>query len=302
MYVFGKYTLEALMHALGMLPLALHRFNARLIAFLVEKVIRYRVGLVDENLRYAFPEKTEKERLAIRHEFYIHFANIFVEAIWFGALCGSRRLRRSRIVEVVNPEVLNKFYKDRSVVIMSSHSGNWELSGGIMSYPYKEPFVFTEKDYCVVYHRLHSKLWDAVMADNRKAPLDDPEGFPGYLETMAVIRYVYKHKDERRLYNFITDQRPYFNLEHSRHIPFMNRDCMIMDGSASVAHKFSFAVVYQSMRVREGGYDIEYIPICEDASKMSVDAIMDRYFELLEDDLRKQPFNYLWTHNRWWQG
>ena len=51
---------------------------------------------------------------------------------------------------------------------------------------------------------------------------------------------------------------------------------------------------------RKGGYDIEYIPICEDASKMSVEEMIDRYYKLLEEDLRIQPFNYLWTHNRWW--
>ena len=49
---------------------------------------------------------------------------------------------------------------------------------------------------------------------------------------------------------------------------------------------------------RQGHYLMRYTPICEDASKMSVQEMMDRYYKLLEEDIRKQPENYLWTHQR----
>ena len=43
---------------------------------------------------------------------------------------------------------------------------------------------------------------------------------------------------------------------------------------------------------------MRYTPICEDASKMSVQDIMQQYYKLLEQDIREQPGNYLWTHQR----
>jgi KDO2-lipid IV(A) lauroyltransferase len=52
-------------------------------------------------------------------------------------------------------------------------------------------------------------------------------------------------------------------------------------------------------RAGRGHYVIRYRTICEDARTMSVEDIMKRYYELLEEDIRKQPENYLWSHRRW---
>jgi len=41
------------------------------------------------------------------------------------------------------------------------------------------------------------------------------------------------------------------------------------------------------------------VPIAENASESTVSDIMTQYYKLLEEDLREQPWNYLWTHKRW---
>ena len=59
------------------------------------------------------------------------------------------------------------------------------------------------------------------------------------------------------------------------------------------------SVAYLTMR-REGRghYVMRYVPICENASRMEVQDIMQQYYRLLEADIRQQPENYLWTHQR----
>lgn len=73
-----------------------------------------------------------------------------------------------------------------------------------------------------------------------------------------------------------------------------------MLGSIGIAHKMGMGVVYMKMnRVRRGHYDIEFIPICTDASQMDQIAILRKYFDLLEEEIKANPVNWLWSHNRW---
>lgn len=303
-YNIEKALLQFLLHMIGRLPLSVHHFNAKWIAFLIERVVKYRVALVDENLRHSFPEKSDAERLEIRHEFYKHFARIFTEAIWFGACTNPDRLKRAGIVTVKNPELLNECYDNAgSVMVMYTHQGNWELLGGIASYvPAGKETRASEKNFCVVYRKGKSRLGDEILRDVRFAPLEDSKGFRGYLESKEVVRYAFKNRGEKKIYNMNTDQHPYFAAPDFVKVVFMGRECDTMSASASLAKKFSMPVLYQRMvELEKGRYEIEYELICADPSEMSVEEIMVRYYQLLEDDIRRQPYNYLWTHNRWWR-
>ena len=231
-------------------------------------------------------------------------SSIFGEAIWFGGCKGekgSRRLHRQHLVEVVNPEVFNRVVDSRdNTLVLSSHCGNWELYGGIESYNYTDkPLPFNEQNFCVVYRELSSRAWDEVMRDNRFAPLKDRKHFPGYIETKDLIRYAYSHRDEKKIYNVNTDQRPYFESPANMDVDFFGQQVQTMTGAAALARKLGMSVAYLSMRrERRGHYVMRYEPICEDASKLGVAEIMQQYYRLVEADIRQQPENYLWTHQR----
>ena len=295
----GTWLLMGLLRLLGMLPLRVHYALGRFASWLAEKVVRYRVDVVDGNLARCFPEKSDAERLAIRKEFYRHFGEILAETVWFGACRNAKRLRRQRLVEVDNPEVAARLFETApSLVVMYSHCGNWELYGGIESYS-DSALPFTEQNFCVVYRELSSKVWNDIMRDNRFAPLHDREHFPGYIETRDIIRYAFAHRDEKKVYNLNTDQRPYFASPANLDIEFLGQPVKTMTGGAALARKFGMAVAYLSMRRdRRGHYTLHYTTLCEDASQVPVETVMKQYYALLESDIREQPANYLWTHRR----
>lgn len=294
------FILKGIMRLFGMLPLKVHYALSAFLAFLVEKVIRYRVSDVTINLARSFPQLKYEEIHAIRHNFYRHFADVLVEAVWFGACHGPKRLVRQNICTIDNPEVLDSLAEaGRSTVILSSHSGNWELAGGAIRYS-PQPLKYGEKGMCVIYKALSSKVWDRIMYDNRRAPLDDRKNYEGYLESRVVMRYVVRHRNETKAYNFINDQSPYQNSGDNIDVTFMEQPTKAMSGAAALAKKLGMAVVYQSMaRDGRGHYIIRYDKICDDASEMNTEDIIRQYYRLLEEDLRKQPENYLWTHRRW---
>ena len=297
----GTGLLMGLLRLLGLLPLRVHYVLGRLVSWLAEDVVRYRCDVVDGNLALCFPDKSDQERMEIRKAFYRHFGEIIAETVWFGACRTPKRLRRQRLVEIDNPEVPARLFEAApGMVVMYSHYGNWELYGGIESYNYTDiPVPFTEQNFCVVYRELSSKTWDCIMRDNRFAPLRDRKHFPGYIETRDIIRYAFAHRDEKKVYNLNTDQRPYFASPANLDIDFFGQHVKTMTGGAALARKFGMAVAYLSMRRdRRGHYTLHYTTICEDASQMPVEDMMKQYYALLEKDVREQPANYLWSHKR----
>lgn len=298
----SAHIVKALLRLIGKLPLNCLYRSGHFFAFLAEKLVRYRVSDVTVNLSRSFPSLKYEEIKGLTHRFYRHFGDVIAETVWFGACRTAKRLRKQNICEVVNPEVLDHLYANSpSVMVLYSHYGNWELIGGITSYNTSDKaFLATEDDFCVVYKRLSSRMWDWIMKDNRCAPLANRDKFDGYIESGEIMRYVVNHRDSRKIYNFITDQSPYFNSAGNADITFMHQPTRTMTGAAAIARKFGFSVAYMSMRPdRRGHYLLEYTTICENASEMSVEDIMGKYYELLEKDINALPFNYLWSHRRW---
>lgn len=289
------------MRLLALLPLRVHYAFARFVSWLAEKVIRYRVADVMVNLGRSFPEKDYSELKEIKHRFYRHFGNLVAEAVWFGG-SSARRLHRQRIVEFEGLDELTRLYESSpSVMVLMSHSGNWELYGGFASYNYSDkPMIFDTGNVCIVYLQQSSRMWDWIMRRNRLAPMKEPSKFEGYLESRRVLRFALEHRNEKKVYNFITDQYPYFSKKDPLHVRFMNQDTVTMTGAADLARKLGMAVCFLSTpEEKQGNYRFRYIPICENASELSSEEIMSRFYALLEEDLRRQPWNYLWTHRRW---
>ena len=80
----------------------------------------------------------------------------------------------------------------------------------------------------------------------------------------------------------------------------MNQPTNAMQGSMGVACKLSHSVLYLKMkRVKRGEYEMTLIPICENASQTTPEALLRKYYDLLEEEIRETPANWLWSHKRW---
>ena len=297
---FGYHIIRGAMRCLGALPLGFHHACGNALGAFAGSVLRYRRDVVTINLSRSFPDLKYKEIRKIRRRFYRHLGRLAAEAVWFGACTNPKRLERARLVRLRNPEIINDLYqKSGSVMLLATHCGNWELLGGFNSYSPGTPLVFPERDVHVVYKKLSSDSWDRVMIRNRIAPISDPE-YDGIVETAAVMRHVLKHRHEKKIYTFITDQHPYKGSAELEIGEFMHQRTTTMDGAAKLANKFGMAVCFLTFRPTEkGGWEMGFEPICDDASGMSPEDIMKKYYELLQKELEATPWNYLWSHKRW---
>lgn len=298
----GYYLIRAFFWPLSKLPLSVHYKISPVLAFIIGKVLRYRRDTVMFNMARVFPELDYWEiNDHLINEFYQHFADVVVETIWFGG-CGPKRIRESHLCEMINTDVVARLYDiSPSVMILYSHAGNWELSGGGEWYNYSDnPYPLDYRNICFTYRKMSSEAWDRFFHYNRTAPATNGIAFEGYLESKNVVRYVMQNADKKKAYFFITDQRPYYSNSGNMAVNFMGQEVQTMSAAAALAHKMGMSVCYLKQKVAtRGHYEMEFIPICDDASQMSVEDIMKTYYSLLEQQIREQPFNYLWTHRRW---
>jgi len=186
------------------------------------------------------------------------------------------------------------------MLVLNSHMGNWEISGGLCNYNYtEEPLVLRPENMVFAYKQLSSKTFDGVMGVVRTGPLAETE-FDGYQESSRILRYAFTHRDDRKLYVFNTDQYPYRRAAFCEIGDFMNQPTRAMTGATALAVKFDMAVVYLRWKAKEGGgYRLTFVPITENASSTTSEEIMRKYYDLMEEDIRQEPWNYLWSHKRW---
>lgn len=297
-YHMSKWAIRCL----GALPLkSLYRMGGA-VAWMAEKVLRYRRDVVLVNLSRSYPDKRYGEISGMAHEFYVHFGEIFAETLWMAGCHGRpRRFADSRIVRVTNPEVLNRLYGDSpGVMIVSGHIGNWELMGGVRLFDYGDVTpAFDEKDIVAVYKRLHDPVMDMLMKEMRSAVARDPSQASQLVESRDFIRHVASHHDEKHIWYSINDQHPYKGAAYME-LDFMHQPTRTMTATYRIAAKYGFALVYLSIRrVSRGHYEYTLVPIAEDASKMSVEDMIRKNYELMQEDLEAQPAMHLWSHKRW---
>ena len=100
---------------------------------------------------------------------------VIAETIWFGGCRNPERLHRKRLVEYTNIDAVEAALAESpGVVVLNSHFGNWELTGGCLNYDYRpnrEQSVMNVDNVIAVYKPLSSRMWDEIMRVNRCAPV-----------------------------------------------------------------------------------------------------------------------------------
>jgi KDO2-lipid IV(A) lauroyltransferase len=286
------HVLAAPLLALAHLPLWVLYGLARLIYFLLAYVVRYRQRVVLDNLRHAFPEKTEAEVQAIGKRFYWHFSQVLVEILKLAAISPVELSRRMRFT---NPEVLLRPLAERRLVlVLGSHLGNWEwilaragaLFPGWVAGVYK---VLNNKFFEWFMRRLRTRL--------------GPEAVP----MQGTLRYLVQHRGTGHTVSLLLDQaagpddRPYWT-------EFLHRDAGFYTSADRLAPQFGAAVLYVGIRrERLGHYAITFAELPEgplpNLAPTAPEAFRfpatEAFVRHLEADIRATPEQYLWTHRRW---
>lgn len=298
-----KTIIQTMMAALSALPLRVHEANAHLVGWIAMHLVRYRRKVVEENIAKSFPDAPAQLRKKYVKDFYLHFGQLVCETIWFSHTT-PRRMASSKIVSVVHPEETARLESVApGTIVLAGHYANWEILFGFEHFDLpagsEADYALKRSNVAMVYKKLSSPLWDEIFRECRLSLLGSD--FENYIESAGILRHVVEHRSDGYFYFFDTDQRPYAGAKAVMDVEFMGQPAQTMYAGAGVAHKYGLAVAYFSMRRKPSGrgYECELKTICDDASKMEVQDIMNEFYRLLEEDIRRDPGGYLWSHRRW---
>jgi KDO2-lipid IV(A) lauroyltransferase len=277
------YLLASPIYLLMCLPFPVLYFISDVLSFSAYYLVKYRRKVVAENLKNAFPEKSDEERKQIEKLYYRNLIDVFIET--FKTLTISRRNLVSR-VKMKNTEFIKELHKNnKSVVLLLGHLGNWEWGG--FSYTYQLGFPVG-----TLYHPLSNPFFEWLTYKLRSKCGVELIAMQQSARNFAV------NKDKVRTVAFIADQSP--QPQHAYWTNFLNQETGFFTGAEKLAIKYNSAIVYADIEKHgRGKYTVIFELITENTKDFSPNEITQIFAAKLEKSIRLHPEFWLWSHRRW---
>jgi len=269
---------------LSLLPFRALYLLSDLLFLAMYHVIGYRKAVVKENLRNAFPEKTEQERRKITQKFYRFLPDLLVEAIKMRSI--SAEEVKKRIVIYGQEELERHFAAGKAVVGVTAHYGNWELGIHRLS-------LLTDNPVLIIYKPLHNKAVNTVYNAIRSR-------FHAIMVPMRqTLRKIAAFRDQPHISMFVADQTPLYS-DSDYFIRFLNQDTLVYTGAEKIAKMTGSPVVFCHIdRLKRGYYCCTFTTLVEDPATVDGHGITDIHNQFTEDIIRRKPELWLWSHRRW---
>jgi len=188
-----------------------------------------------------------------------------------------------------NISLLQKRYSEnKGVILLTSHSANWEYAALAISQKMGFPFGVIMKEQ-------RNSLVSDWMVKNRAK-------WGNRMITLGItVRNFYKELLDKNIVLLAADQRA---PKESQRILFFGRMSTCFSGPASLAIKTGAPIIYALMKrekdlsytIRFEEVSMENLPSSEDEKVLE---ISKRHTAILEEAIRTAPEQWLWMHDRW---
>lgn len=254
--------------------------------WLMYYVGRYRRRVVRENLRCSFPEKSDKERLAIERRFYRYLSDYMLEDLRMQHMSLDDLCRRMTYKNT--EQYLAMIKKYGGIILMIPHYANYEWITGMGA-------IMEKGDIPVqVYKPLRNKYVDELFKRIRSR-------FGGYnVPKHSTARELVKLRREgkRMAVGLITDQWPSGNEKYWT--TFLGQETAFLNGAERIAKMMNFPVFYCELtKTRRGYCETEFKLMTEFPKQTAEGEITEMFARCLEQTLRREPAYWLWSHKRW---
>lgn len=272
-------------YLLSLLPIRVLYFFSDVACLILSRMLRYRRGVVLDNLAGSFPEKPGAEINHIAKDFYSHFCDIWIESL--KCLTISEKQMKKRFT-FINPELIRRLHEqDRSIVLLTGHTGNWEMLCALpLTVPHRTLAFYLplSSAYFDGYIRIIRERFGVEAVDSRHGPKILLELAARRIPTCTIM---------------VADQSP-AKTARMQWIRFLNRDTAFFSGAEKIASMTGQAVIFPDIRkITRGFYEVEFRIISADASREDPSRVLEIYAEMLERSIRETPYAWLWSHKRW---
>ncbi len=277
------YLIYGFLYLLSLLPLGILYFLSDALYGLIYYVIGYRKEVTMKNLKIAFPEKTEKERIKIAKKFYKNLCDTIVETIKLLSI--NEQFLKKHFTG--NYEIAHEYFSTgRSVQLYLGHNFNWEMAN--LAVP-----LFVEFKCLVVYMPLDNKIFDRLILHIRTR-------FKTHLLSATNMSVELRpHLNTQYLICLVADQKP-SGPQHAYWINFFGKPTPFLKGPEKAARYSDLPVFFGYIKKHRRGYYEGFAELAaRNPKELAPGELTIQYAQFLERRMKDQPEMWLWSHNKW---
>ena len=270
------YFIKILRLLLMPLPLKIRYYLFENIGLLMYFLIKKRREVALNNLKIAFPEKSDEELIKIAKKSYKNMGKMIVVTTYLKEVTS----RDDTVIE--NEKIVdNEFAKGKGVIIASLHLGAFE-AGCKMSR--------TKKVYAVFRTQKNRKLNNIMTKYRGQAGMNtimkgDSEALNNALKEKPLLALVTDH--------YTSD------IE----ITFFGKKTMAASGAILLGIKYKIPIIYTYAIFDKDGIRIVNQEVVNIEKKETLKETLvyntQKLFYLFEETIKRYPDQYMWQHKRW---
>jgi len=277
------YVVYGFLWLFSLLPLRVLYLISDFASFIISSVVKYRRDIVLDNLRHAFPTKSEEELLKIAKRFYRNLTDTFIETIKM--LSVSDRFLEKHFSG--NWEVINNLKPTgRKVQVHMGHNFNWEWGNAVAAKKLNFPFIgaympLKNKIFERLFYELRSKSGTLLV----RATKMGPDMLP-YRNTQYMI-------------GLVADQNP-GHPASGLWFHFLGRPAPFLSRPAKYAIANDCAVVFAFIHKKKRGYYEIVFELMEEKAETTTEiALTTKFVHYMQHVIETYPDMWLWSHRRW---
>lgn len=257
--------------------------SASCLAFLVHRVLRYRLDVVRANVRGSFPDLDARAQRRIVRGYYQRLGELTAEVVKAATLPPHELEAR---VMLRNLEVVRRELEcGRSVLIAAAHQCNWEWMLLTLSLKLGFPLA-------AAYKPLHGARGERWMRQLRTR-------FGGTLiPAKELLSHVLKRREPQAI-AMVADQEP-VTSDYKWWTRFLGRPTAFYMGPEKIAQVTRYAVMFAAMRrTSRGRYEVIFEPLAGAHAALEPGEITEQYARFVEAQILANPEDWTWSHRRW---
>lgn len=285
----GLYLLFGLLWLLSRLPMRALYVLSDLLFPIVYHVTRYRRALVRRQLADSFPGSTALWRRQVERRYYHFLCDYFVETVKLLHMSGAEIERRVTFDGLEELQAGMREHGKQFALAYLGHYGNWEWVASFCRH--------LDPDFggAQIYHPLKNHLMDRFFIRLRRQ-------FGGECVPMKdTLRHILGQRGQAKheIIGFIADQAPKWEAMH-HWTRFLHHDTSFFIGTEQIGKRVGACIVYVHVtRPRRGYYHCQVKVLTWEPKDYKDYDITDLYAHALEEQIKEQPWLWLWSHNRW---
>jgi len=239
--------------------------------------------IIIKNLSIAFPNFNENEKKQILKDMWINYGRIFAEYMFI------KNFRQGSIgernINIENQYILENVKKDsKPVIFISGHFNNFEL----MAMQIEKLGI----DLAAVYRPLNNKFLNPLMESIRKKYICKKQIKKGISGTKELLLNFKKGTSIA----LMIDQR----VSEGIRVDLFNEKALTTTIPAQFIKKFGAKIIPVHIeRINVEKFNITFQDPIKFSKDSNIETITYKLNNILEEMIKKNPSQWIWSHNRW---